>query len=437
MGPTTVAMLRLYRADKALREAQDRLNAVTKDVRAQETRKTHATNRLTAAQNRFKELQAKAAASELDLKAREDHIEKLRGRQQLAANNKEYQALLVEINTAKVDRAKIEEATIKLMEQLELAAGDVRTHTTALQSDEAKLEEMKSKLGDRAMQAQQEVDRLKPERDEAASHIKPQLLEQFDRLADRYEGEAMAAIERPNPREEEYTCTGCYMGLVPNVFNSLKTRDDVVTCPSCRRILYIPESMTVETAVKKPRGGGKAKAGGTGSSDRVVKKGVKQAKTEPENKWAALVSAAQGESARDAHEADHKPVECRVEINGELVGTYKGKSPEHLERVIRFRMEESKLGAEVKVTLVESNSAPASDYQTFASPTTLSGAPGTGAGDSEPVRDTQTGSVIEEAVGQHQPPTEASAPVVDVTPQPSDQAADGAFDRPAETPTNA
>jgi predicted nucleic acid-binding Zn-ribbon protein len=374
MGPTTAALLRLFRADKALREAQENLDAVTKDVRAQETRKTHASNRLAAAQTRFKDLQVKAANSELDLKAREEHIEKLRNRQQQAANNKEYQALLVEINTAKVDRAKIEEATIKLMEQLELAAGDVRTHTTALQADEAKLDDMKSKLGDKATAAQAEVERLRPERNAAAAEIKPHLVEQFDKLADRFDGEAMAAIDRPNPREEEYICTGCNMGLVPNVFNSLKTRDDVITCPSCRRILYIPESMTVETAVKK-RGGSKAKAGSTGSSDRVVKKVITAAPAEPENKWASLVSAAQGESARDAAEADHKPVECRVEINGELVGLYKGKSPEHLERVIRFRMEESKLGADVKVTPVEvaPAAAPAPD-----------------------IHDTQTGSVVEQ-----------------------------------------
>jgi len=47
------------------------------------------------------------------MRARDAHIEKLRTQQQTAKNNKEYQAFLVEINTAKVDRNKVEEDAIR------------------------------------------------------------------------------------------------------------------------------------------------------------------------------------------------------------------------------------------------------------------------------------------------------------------------------------
>ena len=105
MGPSNVALLKLYRADQALREAGAKLNAVTRDVRAQEARNTQLKARLEAAQTRLKELQSRNANNELELKVRGEHIDKLRDRQSSAVNNKEYQALLVEINTAKVDRA--------------------------------------------------------------------------------------------------------------------------------------------------------------------------------------------------------------------------------------------------------------------------------------------------------------------------------------------
>lgn len=350
MGPTTVALLRLFRADKALREALERLDAVTRDVRLQETRYAQAVARLATAQTRLKDLQVKSANYDLDLKMRLEHIDKLRERQTQAVNNKEFQASLVEINSAKVDRAKIEEAAIKLLEQLEGAASDAKNYTTALESEESKLAEMKAKMGDKAIGAQAEVDRLRPDRDEAAKALTPAIVEQFDRLGDRYEGESMAAIERPSMREEEYLCTGCNMGLVPDVFNKLKTRNDIVTCPSCRRILYIPDTMTIENAVGK-----KSRSTKTGDkATRTIKKTItKTAATEPESKWTSLVAAAQGESARGAAEADHKPVECRVVINDEVVGVFKGKSAEHLDRVIRFRMAEANLSANVVVTPVE------------------------------------------------------------------------------------
>lgn len=341
MQPTTLALLRLFRADQALREAVAHLDSITKEVRTQESRNAATRERLTAAQARLKELQARSANHELDLKMREEHIEKLRNRQQTAANNKEYQALLVEINTAKVDRAKIEEATIKLMEQVETATAEVSRLTTTLEADSAKLAELQARVGDKAAAAKAEVDRLRPERDAAAAALKPELVVQFDRLAERFDGEAMAAIDKPNPREEEYLCLGCNITLVTNVFNQLKTRDDVVTCPSCRRILYIPDTLVTDPApAKKARGK---------SERKVVKVKKETLPAAPASKWQDLVTAAQGESVQCAMEADHKPVECRVEINGEVVGTFKGKSAEHLEKVIRFQLEEKQMKADVRV----------------------------------------------------------------------------------------
>ena len=72
-------------------------------------------------------------------------------------------------------------------------------------------------------------------------------------MADRFEGEALSPLEKPNPREEEYICGACNMSLVVDVYNRLHTRDDVLYCPSCQRILFIPEDLTPDLAVHKPK----------------------------------------------------------------------------------------------------------------------------------------------------------------------------------------
>src|SRR5687768_5585157 len=40
------------------------------------------------------------------------------------------------------------------------------------------------------------------------------------------------------------------MDLVTDVYNKLHTRDELVFCPSCRRILYIPDDLPPELAIK-------------------------------------------------------------------------------------------------------------------------------------------------------------------------------------------
>jgi DNA-directed RNA polymerase subunit RPC12/RpoP len=81
--------------------------------------------------------------------------------------------------------------------------------------------------------------------------VTPQARQAFERLAERFEGEAMSALTKPDRRREEYACTACNMDLVTDVYNRLHSRDELVFCPSCHRILYIPDDLPVETAVHK------------------------------------------------------------------------------------------------------------------------------------------------------------------------------------------
>ena len=96
MGPTNVALVKLYQADQQLREAQGRLEAATKNVRVQERRTNDLSARIQQAQQALREQQSKAANQELDLKSRDAHIEKLRTQQQNAKNNKDLGRLRAE-----------------------------------------------------------------------------------------------------------------------------------------------------------------------------------------------------------------------------------------------------------------------------------------------------------------------------------------------------
>lgn len=253
MGPTNVALVKLFQADQKLREAQGRLDATTKNVRIQERRTKDLTDKIAAASTKLKEQLAKAGNLDLDLKTRDAHIEKLRTQQQQAKNNKEYQAFLVEINTGKVDRNKVEEEAIGLMGENEKLAAEIKEMQTQLEGEKAKLATMQTEIVDKTAALRKEIDELKPGRDAAAAAVSAKGRDAFDRLADRFDGEAMAALTKHDRRVEEYSCGACNLELVRDVYNRLHTRDELVFCPSCRRILYIPEDLTPEVAVHKPK----------------------------------------------------------------------------------------------------------------------------------------------------------------------------------------
>jgi len=251
MGPTNIALVKLYQADQKLREAQGRLDSVSRNARIQERKVSDLTERLRLSQTMLREQQSQAGQLELDLKTREAKIERLRSQQQNAKNNREYQTFLIEINTEKLDKGKAEESLLKVMETVEKSQAEIKELNAALESEQSKLEAIKLEIGDRVKALQAEIDSLRPARDEAAAGVTPSGRQAFERLADRFDGEAMSALSKPDRRREEYVCTACNMDLVTDVYNKLHSRDDLMFCPSCHRILYIPDDLPIELAVHK------------------------------------------------------------------------------------------------------------------------------------------------------------------------------------------
>jgi uncharacterized protein len=272
MGPTNVALVRLMRADKALREAQAHYESAAKSVRVQERRLADLNEKHKLATTNLRELQARAGNLELDVKSRSEHIEKLRAAQQNAHNNKEYQALLTQINTEKIDKGKAEDEQLKVMEKVEQTAAEAKTLQGQIDETSKVHDTTRAELAGRLAELQSEIDKLRPEREAAAADVPAKARDMFERMADKYDGGAMAAIARPNPRREEYICTSCNMDLVVDLYNRLHTRDEVVFCPSCKRMLYIPDELPPEMAVKQ-RKAPKAKKGGAEEETAVEETG--------------------------------------------------------------------------------------------------------------------------------------------------------------------
>ncbi len=349
MGPTNVALVKYFQVDQELREAKERLDAASKDVRVQERRVNDLLEKHKLAQQSQREIQSKAGNLELDLKARDAHIEKLRNQQQAARNNKEYQTFLVEINTAKVDRNKVEDETMKLLEQVERLSKETVEFAAAAETERVKLEELKQKNGDKLRAIEAEIAAIQPRVDEAGNQVPPKAREMFDRMSDRFDGEAMSAISKPDRRREEYVCSACNMELVIDVYNKLHSRDELVFCPSCRRILYIPDDLPPEVAIKSKSTAAKKSDDGAEKAPpkkRASKKSSSAATVDPIQR--ALLKAA-GESAQNAIAAGSDPSEFDVLIDGKVIGSFKGQSVENLQRTAQYCLSEAGIAGEVTV----------------------------------------------------------------------------------------
>jgi predicted nucleic acid-binding Zn-ribbon protein len=89
---------------------------------------------------------------------------------------------------------------------------------------------------------QVEIDKIQAEWDEVAQTIPENPLEIFKRVTETYDGEAVSFIEQQGGKKGAYSCGGCFMGLTAESVNLLMTKDDIIRCPNCTRILVLSDS---------------------------------------------------------------------------------------------------------------------------------------------------------------------------------------------------
>lgn len=238
----------LFLVDQQVRGLESRLTAATRRVKAQEARLSKLSTQRADLLARFKHEQAQAGNIENETDSLEDRVGHLREQMNTAKTNKEYSALLVEINTLKAEKGKLEEEALSHLG----AADDYKAQIDALDAEIAEVQTIKAaadeELASRMAEVGDALERVKAERDEAAKKISPELLSIFNRLTESNDGEPLAVVEETDRRRMEYICGGCYMQLPVEKLNILLTSDNPVRCTSCGRFLYLDKELRASFA---------------------------------------------------------------------------------------------------------------------------------------------------------------------------------------------
>ncbi|NLX12297.1 MAG: hypothetical protein GXY44_01405 [Phycisphaerales bacterium] len=239
MGATLDALHKLQSIEARIRSIREQLDSKERISKAHQRRVAAHEQKINDLGKQIRESQSNADRLELDRKTHEEHINKLREALNRAKTNKEYAALLTELNTNKADSLKSEDAVLaalskvdelrKNQEELRVLLDKEHGHGRELVQA---VEAMRDKYADQLRDLEQQ-------RQDAADEIPPTTLRMFERSCERHEGEAMAIIHQSHPKRAEYTCGGCNMSVPLEMINALQSRDDVQQCPNCLRILYL------------------------------------------------------------------------------------------------------------------------------------------------------------------------------------------------------
>lgn len=239
MGPVLNGLTKLQSVENRLRAVKAKLARCRRNVIIQENQVRSLQNALEAKKEEVQLTKVQSDRLELELKAKDGAIARLRASLNTAKTNKEYAAVLTMLNTTKADNSKIETQILELLRDIE--ADEAESEKIQNQIDEQKqtLEQTRKEAETLAIKYQAEIEEIQAEWDQVAQTIPDEPLQVFKRVAETYYGEALAVIDRQEGKTEGYTCGGCFMGIIAEAVNLLMTKDDIIRCPNCTRILVL------------------------------------------------------------------------------------------------------------------------------------------------------------------------------------------------------
>lgn len=239
-------IVELEQALDELEDADGRLHGIPDWMR--ELHDEHATRRA-----EIEALEQSAEAASRERRAAEGAIqdaqEKLKKFQQQinrVSTQREYGALLQEIDTAKAQIASAEERALSLIDRIEQLQRDLEAQREGFRGlDERYAVEQARWEGEKPAVARQ-VEELRGRIATLKERLPRGTLSQFERIRERYSDGALAPVrllERPGKGQREWHCGACSYRVRPQAVVEIRNSGSLVQCESCKRILFFTEPL--------------------------------------------------------------------------------------------------------------------------------------------------------------------------------------------------
>lgn len=237
-------LLTLFRVEQQVRGLRSRLASAERYLQAQERQLKELGTEQDELEQRRLHLQATIANIETEGAGLDERTEKLREELNNASTNKQYTAVLTELNTVKLARSETDDRILEEMEQIDRINAQIGLVESQLVERGKVKEVAQAKLTERQGEIGQRLSELETEHDAAAAVIPSNDLTAFTHLAEIYDGEVMARIEEIDRRHREYACGACNMHMPFEAISLLLgATDTLVKCSACGRILYMQDEL--------------------------------------------------------------------------------------------------------------------------------------------------------------------------------------------------
>lgn len=230
--PAVTQLLVIQDRDRKLRALKLELKNAPLEKKAMDARLTAAISTLDAAKHKAKEIEVKRKELENEVRARLDRIAKYEQQKLATKKNDEYAAYDHAIESLRTEISGIEDKELVLMEAADVQKPIIATAEKDAAETRALVQRQTADIDAKVNVLDAQIIEVGADRARLAGEVDEDLLDTYQRLFDRKDGIAVAALANE-------TCQGCHVKAQTHITHSVKAAKLVTNCLNCGRILYL------------------------------------------------------------------------------------------------------------------------------------------------------------------------------------------------------
>ena len=182
-------------------------------------------------QNSFNDLKNQYRDKERQLKQGQDDLRKAKDRLGNVKNNKEYQAILKEIEGLQQRREDMEIEGILLLDAMDKKSEELKEQEKSFQGVEGKYNHDRAFIMAELEKLDQRMETCQQENISLRSAVGDGLVKKYDAIRNLHKDVVVVPVQKE-------VCQGCHMNIPPQMYNELQTSTTLMSCPHCNRIIY-------------------------------------------------------------------------------------------------------------------------------------------------------------------------------------------------------
>ena len=224
-------LIELQGIDTKLRDLNDLLGDLPSKVDELNQQEESIKNSLVENKERMKELEVESHKGEVRIAEINDKVNKLKDQLFLVTNNKQYDALMHEMDHMKEERTTIETETFSFLEEKETLTESVETMESELGSLSNDLTVRREKLESAISDSAEEKSILEQQRSEQVNGIDLNTVSIYNRVFEARDGLAVVNLSGNG-------CGGCGAHIPMQKVTEIRANTVIHRCDVCGRFLY-------------------------------------------------------------------------------------------------------------------------------------------------------------------------------------------------------